>query len=69
MGLLNLLWRRTDDSMLARAALGAMVRQLGGSVVIPMVDLEDALMRLDEIEITKNDNPEGMRIFVRATKG
>lgn len=61
----NWLWRRSSEKDLmiaALAALAALVRQLGGSVVLTMDELESSSEF--RTEVVRNDNPEGMRIFV-----
>lgn len=58
-------WRhsRRHDQWVA-CALGALVRELGESAVITL----DQLNAIDpsRVEITKNDDPEGIRIVLRA---
>lgn len=55
----------SSTSILARAALGALVKELGGSVVLSIDQLHDA--DAQRIEIVPNEDPEGMRIFIVET--
>ena len=65
MGLLNWLYQRSANREILAAALSVCVRQLGGSVVITLEELRQTT-RDDEIDVLSNENPEGLRVIVRA---
>ncbi len=56
-------WQRSDERELLVRTLAALVKELGGSAVISMAQLED--VDLNVVDISKNDDPDGIRIFVK----
>ena len=58
------IFRHCAERELLVATLGALVKELGGSTVLTL----DQLNRIDlsKVEIEKNEQPEGIRIWLRA---
>ena len=63
----NLLYGHSDNRELLVATLAVLVKEMGGSAVITLDQL--ASVDLKQVEVTRNDAPEGVRIFVRDVRG
>lgn len=63
----SFVFRRCHERKLLVATLGALVQELGGSVVITLDQLNAIGADLTLVTIESNDDPEGIRIILRSS--
>lgn len=63
----SFVFRRCHERKLLVATLGALVKELGGSAVITLDQLNAVGEDLTRVTIESNDDPEGIRIVLRSS--